>query len=372
VLFRSHRAKVAAALAGVAFATALMIIQIGLYEGLRSRASVLVSRLGGDLWIMAAGTSMVDDSELLATGAELPARAHPCVTSVRPAIVAWVPYRTPAGARHTLQLVGSDLRTAGPTHAYVPWSFAEGLPQDLLAQDRVAIDDGDLSRLGLAPPLVGSTLEIAERRVEVRGVTTGIRNVSLIPMVFADVETARTLAGAAPDGATYWLVDLADASCGPSVARAIERDPRLDVMTREELASVTEEHVVTESGAGAALAFVALLGLVVGTVIVGQTLLSLVREHHKELGMLRAVGASRSELAQFVAWLSAFVAAMGGALGVFLALLVQSGLGGRSVELHYGPGAILTGLAAVLVMCTVAGAASLASVLRLDVVKVLQ
>ncbi|MBX7192856.1 MAG: ABC transporter permease [Sandaracinaceae bacterium] len=367
-----HRAKVAAALAGVAFATALMIIQIGLYEGLRSRASVLVNRLGGDLWIMAAGTSMVDDSELLATGAELPARAHPCVTSVRPAIVAWVPYRTPAGARHTLQLVGSDLRTAGPTHAYVPWSFAEGLPQDLLAQDRVAIDDGDLSRLGLAPPLVGSTLEIAERRVEVRGVTTGIRNVSLIPMVFADVETARTLAGAAPDGATYWLVDLADGSCGPSVARAIERDPRLDVMTREELASVTEEHVVTESGAGAALAFVALLGLVVGTVIVGQTLLSLVREHHKELGMLRAVGASRSELAQFVAWLSAFVAAMGGALGVILALLVQSGLGGRSVELHYGPGAILTGLAAVLVMCTVAGAASLASVLRLDVVKVLQ
>jgi putative ABC transport system permease protein len=367
-----HRVKVAAALAGVAFATALMIIQIGLYEGLRSRASVLVHRLGGDLWVMASGTSMVDDSELLATGAELPARAHPCVTRVRPAIVAWVPYRTPAGARHTLQLVGSDVRTAGRDAPYVPWAFAEGLPTDLLGEDRIAIDDGDLSRLGLRPPLVGSTLEIAERRVEVRGVSTGIRNVSLIPMVFADIETARTLAGAAPDGATYWLVDLADAACGPAVARAIERDPRLDVMSQDEIALVTEEHVVTESGAGAALAFVALLGLVVGTVIVGQTLLSLVREHHKELGMLRAVGASRGELAQFVAWLSVFVAAMGGATGIALAFLVQSGLGGRSVELHYGPEAILTGIAAVLVMCATAGAASLASVLRLDVVKVLQ
>jgi ABC-type antimicrobial peptide transport system permease subunit len=88
--------------------------------------------------------------------------------------------------------------------------------------------------------------------------------------------------------------------------------------------------------------------------------------------MLRAVGASRGELAQFVAWLSVFVAAMGGATGIALAFLVQSGLGGRSVELHYGPEAILTGIAAVLVMCATAGAASLASVLRLDVVKVLQ
>jgi putative ABC transport system permease protein len=196
-----------------------------------------------------------------------------------------------------------------------------------------------------------------------------LHDVSLNPMVFADIETARTLAGAAPDGATYWLVDLADAACGPSVAQAIERDPRLDVMSQDEIAHVTEEHVVTESGAGAALAFVALLGLVVGTVIVGQTLLSLVRERHKELGMLRAVGAPRGELAQFVAWLSAFVSVMGGAIA--LAFLVQNVLGGRSVELDYGPGAILTGIVAVLVMCATAGAASLASVLRLDVVKVL-
>jgi len=362
-----QRAKVAAALAGVAFATALMIIQIGLYDGLRRRASVLVDRLGGDLWIMASGTSMVDDSELLATGVELPARGHACVTRVRPAIVAWVPYRTSAGARHTLQLVGAERDLP-----YVPWAMAEGLPSDLRGPDRIAVDDSDLGRLGLRPPLVGSTLEIAERRVEVSAVTTGIRNVSLIPMVFADIGTARALAGAAPDGATYWLLDLEDPACGPGLAATIEADPRLDVMTREEIAHVTEEHVVTESGAGVALAFVALLGFIVGTVIVGQTLFSLVREHHKELGMLRAVGASRSELAQFVAWLSTFVAIAGGAIGIGLALLVQSGLGGRSVELHYGVGAIGSGVLAVILMCGIAGAMGLSSVLRLDVVKVLQ
>ncbi|MBX3272339.1 MAG: ABC transporter permease [Sandaracinaceae bacterium] len=362
-----QRAKVIAALAGVAFATALMVIQVGLYDGLRARASVLVDRIGGDLWIMADGTSMVDDSELLATGSDASVRAHPCVTRVRPAIVAWLPYRTPAGARHTLQLVGTE--RGAPL---VPWSMAEGLPDDLRGPERVAIDEGDLSRLGLSPPLVGSRLEIAETDVRVAAVTTGIRNVSLIPIVFADIATARALAGAAPEGATYWVLDLAHPSCAPSIAAEVERDPRLAALTRAELAARTQHHVVTESGAGVALAFVALLGLIVGVVIVGQTLFSLVREHHKELGMLRAVGATRGELAAFVGWMAAFVAVAGGALGLGLAYLVESGLGGRSVGLVYGPEAIVGGLGAVFVMCGVAAAISLASVLRLDVVKVLQ
>lgn len=361
-----HRTKVLAALAGVAFATALMVIQAGLYDGLRLRASMLVQHIGGDAWIMARGTSMVDDSELLATGVEARARAHPCVSRVRPAIVAWVLFRTPSGARHTLQLVGTERG-----EPLMPWSMGEGLPEDLHGPGRIAIDESDVGRLGLMPPLLGQRLRVADEWVEVRAVTAGLRNVSLIPMVFSDIETARALAHAPPDGATYWVLDLEDPVCAFSIARELEENPEIDVMTAEEFARVTEEHVVTESGAGVALAFVALLGFIVGLVIVGQTLFSLVREHHKELGMLRAVGASRGELAAFVLWQSAFVAVVGGALGIGLALAVQSGLAGQSVVITYGPGAILGGLGAVITMCGFAGGVSLYSVLRLDVVKVL-
>lgn len=362
-----HRAKLAAALAGVAFATALMVIQTGLYDGLRGRASVLVERIGGDVWVMAAGTTMVDDSELLASGVGAVAAENPCVERTRPAIVAWLPYRSASGARHTLQLVGTERG-----EPLLPWSTAEGLPEDLRAPGRIAIDDSDLSRLELRPPLVGARVEIAGQATSVAAVTHGVRNVSLIPMVFADIETARRLAGASPDGATYWVLDLRDPVCAPAVARQIEQSPGLRAMPAGELARLTEAHVVTESGAGVALGFVALLGFVVGAVIVGQTQLSLVREHHRELGMLLASGASRRELAAFVAWQSAFVAVAGGAGGVALAYLVRGGLAGRSVELLYGAGAVLGGLGAVALMCTIAGAISLLGVLRLDVVKVLQ
>ena len=168
------------------------------------------------------------------------------------------------------------------------------------------------------------------------------------------------------------MVDLKHPSCAESVVRAVERDPQLQAMSTAELASVTEEHVVSESGAGGALAFVALLGLVVGAVIVGQTQFALVREHLRELGMLRAVGATRAELAAFVAWQAAFVALAGGASGIALALLLQKALAGRSVELVYGTGTLALGACAVVVMCGAASAFSLATVLRLDVAKVLQ
>ncbi len=365
-----HHAKLAASLAGVAFATALMVIQAGLYDGVRGRASVLVDRIGGDLWVMARGTTMVDDSELLASGVDLGARASACVLDARPVIVSWLPYRTQSGARHTLQLIGTP-HEPSDTHAMVPWSMGDGLPSDLRGPDRIAIDDGDLSRFELRAPLIGSHVELAGRRTTVAAVTHGVRNVSLIPMVFADIDTARQLAGASPVGATYWVLDLREPSCAAAIIADVEQDPDLRAMTRNELAHVTEEHVVTESGVGAALAFVALLGFIVGTVIVAQTQFSLVREHVKELGMLRAVGATRRELAAFVAWQSAFVAVVGGLSGLALALLVQDGLAGRSVEIAYSAGALLGGLAAVLVMCSLAGAVSLMSVLRLDVVKVL-
>jgi putative ABC transport system permease protein len=208
--------------------------------------------------------------------------------------------------------------------------------------------------------------------VEVRAVTTGIRNVSLIPMAFADIDTARALAGASSNGATYWVVDLEDPSCAASVAHDVEEDPRLTALTASDFAARTERHVVSESGAGVALAFVALLGFIVGAVIVGQTLFSLVREHHRELAMLRAVGGSRGELTAFVGWQSAFVAIVGGALGIAFAYAVQGGLAGRSVELVYSAQAVVGGLSSVALMCGIAGGISLASVLRLDVVQVLR
>ncbi len=83
------------------------------------------------------------------------------------------------------------------------------------------------------------------------------------------------------------------------------------------------------SGAGSALAFTAVLGLVVGVVIVGQTLYAVTREHMRELATLKALGASDWEIVGFVAWQAGLLAFVGGGIGLLQSLLVRAGSRGR-------------------------------------------
>lgn len=77
----------------------------------------------------------------------------------------------------------------------------------------------------------------------------------------------------------------------------------------------TEDHWVNGSGAGSALAFTAILGLVVGAVIVGQTLYAVTRAHMRELATRKALAASGWEIVGFVAWQAGLLAFVGGGIG---------------------------------------------------------
>jgi|GEM_PF-3900006 len=110
-----------------------------------------------------------------------------------------------------------------------------------------------------------------------------------------EIENARRVAHLNVDRASYWIVDLRDPRCADDVVAHIERHGDLQAIATPRFAELTENHWVRESGAGSALGFTALLGLVVGVVIVGQTLYAVTREHLKELATLKAIGATDGE-----------------------------------------------------------------------------
>src|SRR6185369_11588578 len=89
--------------------------------------------------------------------------------------------------------------------------------------------------------------------------------------------------------------------------------------TTDEFRRITESYWVYGTGAGAALLFSAVFSLVVGAVVVGQTLFSITKEHLKELATLKALGASRAELSAFVAWQASVLAVLGGSAGAAMA-----------------------------------------------------
>jgi putative ABC transport system permease protein len=360
------RGKLIAALTGVAFAAALVLIQTGLYEGFRYNASGPILRAGGDVWVMPRGVPVVERGELMGSAARAVVASHPCVRRVRGLIYAFIDTRKPDGARDSFVLVGYEPGDG----AFAPWTLDRGLPHDLHAPLRVAVDAQDLRKFGIVGDPIGARLEVAGEVVRVAAVTRGMRSFTLTPFLFAEIRNARRLLHLADDRAHYWLADLADPGCADDVVRHLRGHRELDAVPAARFAAKTEDHWVIQSGAGGALAFSAVLGLVVGVIIVGQSLYAVTREHLKELATLKAIGASDGEIVTFVLWQAALLAVCGGAAGLCLAVLARAGVTALGLTLILTGRVLAMGLGAVVAMCVLASLGSVSAVLRVEAVEV--
>lgn len=360
------RGKLVASIAGVAFAATLVFAQVGLYAGFLQSSSAVIRHVGGDVWVMARGTVVVDNGERLSAGSREIAAAHPCVERVRGLVLSFQALRKPNGSLEAVQIVGFE---PSPKKV-VPWAMARGLPQDLHAPMRVAVDRLDVEKLAIDGDPIGAELGIGRESVRVAAVTDGIRAFTLAPYVFAELDTARRLALLGADQAFYWVLDLARPECATDVVAAVDRHPDLVARRTDDFREMTETYWVAGSGAGAALGFSALLGLVVGVVIVGQTLYAVTKEHMRELATLKAIGASPAEIVSFVAWQAAFLALVGGGLGLGMAFGVRNLAVDAGLTIVLSGPVLGVGCGAVLMMCAVASLWSVRAVLALEAAEV--
>ena len=360
------RGKLIAAISGVALAATLLWVQIGLFAAFLSTSSAIISRIGGDVWVMARGTEVVDNGETLSAGSRSVLAARACVKRVRGAVISVATMRKRSGALDFLQIVGVE-RDQRPL---VPWVMTQGLHADLRAPGRVAIDEHDIEKLSLPHDPIGHGLEVGGRVATVAGVTRGIRSFALYPYLFADIDTARQLAGMAEGQAQYWVGELESPACASHVIAGVRKHPDLDAHTTREFVSMTESYWVFGSGAGGALAFCAVFSLLVGAVIVAQTLFSITKEHEKELATLKAMGASPRELVAFVAWQASFLALVGGGIGMLLTAALRDVLSREGIAIALTPSVVAIGASAVVCMCALASVPSVRRVLTVEAAEV--
>lgn len=360
------RGKLVASLAGVAFAATLLVAQIGLYFGFLESSSTLIRNAGGQLWVMARGTAVVDNGEALSAGSRSIVASHPCVTRVRGLVMSFLPLRKPDGSLEAVQVIGFE--PGG--EPLMPWSLARGLPHDLSGPGRVAVDALDLEKLQIGPEPLGAKLNIGTEEVQVAAITSGIRSFTLAPYVFAEIGDARRIAHLGTDQAHYWLVDLARPECRDEVVATVRAHGDLDIHDRATFQRMTEDYWVAGSGAGTAIGFSALLGLVVGAVIVGQTLYAVTKEHLRELATLKAIGATPGEVISFVTWQAAVLAFVGGGLGFLFAYVLSGSTAAIGLVIVLSPLVLFISASAVLGMCAIAALWSIRAVLTVEAAEV--
>jgi putative ABC transport system permease protein len=120
------------------------------------------------------------------------------------------------------------------------------------------------------------------------------------------------------------------------------------------------------TGAGIAVLLAAVLGLVVGVVVVAQTIYATTVDHLREYGTLKAMGAANSYVYRVIVKQAVISAVIGYGAGMLVSLFVVHGSqqGGASILLPWQMGAGMFGL--TLVMCVVAAVVSINKVTHID------
>ncbi|MBO6759068.1 MAG: ABC transporter permease [Roseibium sp.] len=354
--------KLITSVLGVAIATTLLLAQIGIYEGMKVASSRVINNFGGDVWVMARGTNVIDNAEIISAGVRPLVLAHPCVVDARGLIHSMTFARRPDGSYEAVVLVGADPRREA---SYFPWRLVAGLPSDLAQPVAVTVDRLDAHKLGLPKNPLGATFELYGQNAHVVGVTRGIRSIMVMPYLFTSLDNARSVLGLTEGQVSQWVLDLTHPSCAPDVIAWVERHSDIQALNSKGWAERTEQYWIKESGAGSMLGLTALLGLFVGIVIVGQTLYSLTQQHFKELAMLRVIGANAGELVSFVAWQVLVIGIAGAVLGTGLAYGVGWIMERSDIEVSLSNSVVSFGLVTIAAMCALAAGYSVRAVLRI-------
>jgi putative ABC transport system permease protein len=106
-----------------------------------------------------------------------------------------------------------------------------------------------------------------------------------------------------------------------------------DVLSTDDFVKLTIFYWTAETGIGAALCLTALLGLIVGAGVVGQTVLTNTMEHIAEPATLKAIGASNAELGTLISAQALLDAGVGYTIAALLAILTKPALEQSGVSL---------------------------------------
>ncbi len=359
--FVHDRTRCVIVVAGLAMSIALVSIQLGVLLGFDRMISAMLDHAHADLWIVPEGTTAFDDSGTLDTGERYLALTSYDVESIAPIVVGYAEWRRPLGGTTTVIVLGADAETDTLT----PWNVSGGQDPRARTPGGVFVDTTYAGILGVAG--IGDEATIEGAKATVVATTTGIRSFTTSPYVFTSLAQARDYLGLSGDRATYLAVTLRDgADARQTQARLAARLHNVEVLLPEEFRERNIEKWLFGTGAGAVLIGGSILSLLVGSLIVAQTVYASVNDRVEEFATLKAMGSSRGYLRAVVLGQAGVSTAAGLGLGALLVIGVALSASNSALPIVLTPqlAAIVVGLA--LLMGLGASMAAVRRVMRID------
>jgi putative ABC transport system permease protein len=355
------RLRFTATIVGVVFSIVLITIQLGLFLSFEKMVTTMIDHAPADLWIVPLGTKCFEDPSQLEERDRAQALSVPGVTEVVPVVIGFTQWTVPAGGSTPVFIIGSN-ETATGLH---PWNLVKGDLDALSTANAVAVDQTYFGRLGVTG--IGDSTEIHDKKVQVAIVTNGIRSFTTTPYVFTALDRARTLIGTSQSKVSYFLVHVSTGADMDAARKQLLKNlPKVEVLTPDEFRSRSRAFWLFGTGAGAALFAGALLGAIVGTVVVAQTLYSSTKDHINEFATLRAIGSSNGYIHKVIVCQALLSAVIGFSVAELISLIIVRMTAETALPIVVTPLLTLGLFLLTVVMCVSSAIAAIIQVTRID------
>jgi putative ABC transport system permease protein len=360
------RLRFIATLVGIVFSVVLVMAQMGLYLGFGRMVTTMIDHAPADLWIVSRGAKSFDDLSVLDADTQTKALAISGVAHATPVIIGFSIWRLASGEMTPVFVIGSNLGDRD----LQPWNLVAGKVADLAAPEAIAVDRSYFELLGISG--IGSIAEIRGQKVRVAAVTDGIRSFATMPYIFSGLDRARSYLTLSPDTISHLLIQVERGGDIDRIRRELKSNiSDIDVLTSNEFRDRSRSFWLFGTGAGAALFSGALLSLIVGTVIVAQTLYSSTKDHLSEFATLRAIGCSNRYIYKVIR----YQALLNAVAGFCIATVVGAGMVRMTAKsplpVVLTPELVIGLFILTVVMCIAAATVAIARVVRIDPVTVL-
>lgn len=304
---------------GVAFAVTLVFVQVGLFLGLMSNASLTIDQIDADLWVTSHNTPNVDFAHTFPETYIKRVRSTPGVAHADNLIVWFMNVNLPTGAVEGTEVYALE--------NFERWNFPQNVVEGNLADLRrgpyMVLDDSAKKRWGNFE--VNEYREVLGRRLKIIGRTVDAKSFTTTPLTFMDYRLAQSLNEDTMRGnTTYILVKLAGGADAEAVRTELQkRLPYNDVFTKEEWAKRSRAYWIESTGLGLNMYITVFLGCLVGIVVVAQTLYTSTMEHIREFGTVKAIGGGNADIYRILGKQATIAAIAGFALGALQAFALR-------------------------------------------------
>ena len=314
----ADRGKLLTALVGVVFSIVLVNVQGGLFLGLIGKAGLLVDHGQADIWVGHEKMHNIDFPRDIPRRWVHRIRAVPGVRRAEPYLIGFTDMTLPSGGFEGVTVVGVD-RASLLGNA---WNLTQGSPNSILQNDGIIVDECEGEKLEYLQ--MGELREIGNRRARVVGMSHGIMGFLVTPYVFTTYDRAAAYLQKSPSLCSYFLVQLQPGADAEQVCDAIgERVPQLDAYPRDQYSWISVNFWMTRTGLGISFGAATLLGLLVGMVMVAETLYAMVLDRLGEFGTLKAIGATETQIYSILLVQALIMATVGSIVGLLAVAEVQ-------------------------------------------------